>query len=76
LEGLDEQNIFSEKTRFLFWVTHEKIQKPENFCFLFPKVKWVKKISRKKFERARPEELRQFQFEWSYSLSLGNTRKI
>ena len=30
--------FFSEKTRFLFWVTHEKFQNPENFCFLFPKV--------------------------------------
>ena len=33
LEGLDQRYIFSEKTRFLFWVTHEKFQKPENFCF-------------------------------------------
>ena len=28
----------SKKTRFLFWVTHEKFQKPKYFCFLFPKI--------------------------------------
>ena len=38
-------------TRFLFWVTHEKFQKPENLSFLFPKVyhrkglkNWCKKV--------------------------------
>ena len=30
--------FFYEKTRFLFWVKHEKFQKPENLGFLFPKV--------------------------------------
>ena len=38
MEGLDQRYIFSKKTRFLFWVTHEKFQKPANFSFLFSKV--------------------------------------
>ena len=38
--------------------------------------KMGEKSSREKFERAALEELIQLNFKWSYSLSLGNTRKI